>query len=360
VLVSIPGILSSNDKRRPEKPCYKIKNHHAFSVRIEVRSWSLETGDGMTTLDATTTRAPRAIPGVKARPGWELPLVYLVVGLPVVGLVVGIVLATRYGGISPADAALALAFYLVTAFGVTVGFHRLFTHQSFKTGRALKTGFAIAGMMALEGGVITWVADHRRHHAFADAEGDPHSPWRYGRSPLGLLRGLWWAHTGWLFAKEKSSARRWAPDLVADADLLRLNKLFPVVAVASLGLPALLGYAIAGTAAGAFTAFVWAGLVRILVVHHITWSVNSLCHVIGERPFETKDEASNVNWLALVSLGESWHNLHHADPKCARHGVERGQLDPSAGLIRLLERARLAWDVRWPTEQRLARIRKPA
>jgi stearoyl-CoA desaturase (delta-9 desaturase) len=312
----------------------------------------------MTTLDSGVARPARKVPGIKSRPGWEIPLVYVVVGLPVVGLVVGIVLATGYGGISLVDAGIALGFYLFTAFGVTVGFHRFFTHQSFKAGRGLKILLAIGGMMALEGGVITWVADHRRHHAFADEEGDPHSPWRYGRSPFGLLRGLWWAHTGWLFDSEKTSARRWAPDLVADPDLIKLNKLFPVFALASLGLPALLGYAFTGTAAGAFSAFIWGALVRILFVHHITWSVNSLCHVIGERPFMTKDKASNVNWLALVSLGESWHNLHHADPKCARHGVEKGQIDPSAGLIRIFEKTGLAWDVRWPTEQRLARIRK--
>jgi stearoyl-CoA desaturase (delta-9 desaturase) len=314
----------------------------------------------MTLLDSEVEKTRKPVPGVKPRPGWELPLVYLVVGLPVVGLVVGIVLATRHGGISITDAALAFGFYLFTAFGITVGFHRFFTHQAFKTHRVLKIVLASAGMMALEGGVITWVADHRRHHAFADDEGDPHSPWRYGRSPFGLVRGLLWAHTGWLFDSEKSSARRWAPDLVADRDLIVLNKLFPLFAIASLGLPALIGYGVTGTAAGAFSAFVWGALVRILVVHHVTWSVNSLCHVIGERPFNTKDEASNVNWLAIVSLGESWHNLHHADPKCARHGVEKGQLDPSAALIKLFERTGLAWDVRWPTEQRLARIRKAA
>jgi stearoyl-CoA desaturase (delta-9 desaturase) len=311
----------------------------------------------MTTLDAP---ARRPVPGVKSRPRWEMPLVYLVVLLPVAGLVAGVVLATQHGGISLLDAGIALGFYLFTAFGITVGFHRFFTHQSFKAGRGLKIVLAIAGMMGLEGGVITWVADHRRHHAFSDVEGDPHSPWRYGHSPFGLLRGLWWAHTGWLFDSEKTSATRWAPDLVADPDLIKLNKLFPVFAVASLGLPALIGFAVTGTAGGAFSAFIWGALVRILFVHHVTWSVNSLCHVIGERPFKTKDKASNVNWLAIVSLGESWHNLHHADPKCARHGVEKGQIDPSAGLIKIFEKTGLVWDVRWPTEQRLERIRKDA
>ncbi len=297
-------------------------------------------------------------PGTKRRPGWEQALVYLVVGLPMVGLVVAVLLAASYGGISWADAGIAFVFYLLSGFGVTVGFHRFFTHQSFKANRALKIVLAVAGSLSLEGPVIRWVADHRKHHAFSDAEGDPHSPWRFGASTRGLLKGLAWAHTGWLFDREQTSARRWAPDLIADRDIMKVNKLFPVIALSSLLAPTLMGFALTGTAKGAFTAYIWGGLVRILVVHHVTWSVNSLCHVIGERPYKTVDKASNVSWLALVSFGESWHNLHHADPKCARHGVEKGQLDTSAELIRLLEKAGWATDVRWPTEKRMARIRK--
>ncbi len=307
---------------------------------------------------ATTDENAPEMPGTKRRPGWEQALVYVVVGLPVVGLIVAVLLAINYGGISWTDAGIAFVFYLVSGFGVTVGFHRLFTHQAFKTNRPLKIALAIAGSLALEGPVIRWVADHRKHHAYSDAEGDPHSPWRFGSSTRGLLKGLVWAHTGWLFDREQTSARRWAPDLIADPDLMKINKLFPVIALASLLAPTLMGYALTGTAMGAFTAYVWGGLVRILVVHHVTWSINSLCHVIGERPYKTVDKASNVSWLALISFGESWHNLHHADPKCARHGVEKGQLDTSAEVIRLFEKAGWATDVRWPTEKRMARLRK--
>jgi stearoyl-CoA desaturase (delta-9 desaturase) len=202
--------LSRRDKYCPVIPLLTDKNDHRSSVRLNSTPTQRQRRRLMTTLDAPVTeRAPRKVPGIKPRPGWELPLVYLVVGLPMVGLVVGIVLAVQHGGISLLDAGIAFGFYLFTAFGITVGFHRFFTHQSFKAGRGLKIVLAIGGMMGLEGGVITWVADHRRHHAFADDEGDPHSPWRYGRSPLGLLRGLWWAHTGWLTSQSpKRSVRR--------------------------------------------------------------------------------------------------------------------------------------------------------
>ncbi|MBW3639012.1 MAG: fatty acid desaturase, partial [Actinobacteria bacterium] len=323
-------------------------------------------GVALTVTDARPTADPVA-PGspdaaeaqdygtsTKRRPGWEQALVYVVVGLPVVGLIVGVVLAAMFGGISGTDVGIAFLFYLISGFGVTVGFHRLFTHQSFQTNRPLKIALAIAGSLALEGPVIRWVADHRKHHAFSDDEGDPHSPWRFGDSPRALFKGLLWAHTGWLFDREQTSARRWAPDLIADPDLRKINKLFPVIALSSLLAPTLMGYALTGTAMGAFTAYIWGGLVRILVVHHVTWSVNSLCHVIGERPYKTMDQASNVSWLAIVSFGESWHNLHHADPKCARHGVEKRQIDTSAAVIELFEKAGWATNVRWPTEKRMA------
>ena len=312
-------------------------------------------------MTTTTVRPPAAdpaaAPGVKHRPTWEQALVYAVVALPVLGVLAAVYLAIQHGGISWVDAGIAFAFYLISGFGVTVGFHRYFTHQSFTAKRPLKIALAVAGSLALEGPVIRWVADHRRHHANSDKDGDPHSPWRFGRSTGGLLKGLWWAHTGWLFDREQTSSRRWAPDLLADPDLRRVNKLFPLIALGSLAVPTLLGWAITGTAMGALTAYIWGGLVRIFVVHHVTWSINSLCHVVGSQPFKSRDEARNLAWLAIPSFGESWHNLHHADPKSARHGVDKGQIDTSAGLIRIFERLGWASEVRWPTEQRLERVR---
>ncbi|MCC5697674.1 fatty acid desaturase, partial [Klebsiella pneumoniae] len=186
---------------------------------------------------------------------------------------------------------------------------------------------AIAGMMAVQGPVVNWVADHRRHHAFSDREGDPHSPWRFGSSPAALAKGFWYAHMGWLFERDITNHERFAPDLLKDRQLSRLNRLFWLWTLLTFVLPAVLGGLLTWSLWGAFTAFFWAGLVRVSLLHHITWSVNSICHMIGERPFRSRDKAANFWPLAIVSFGESWHNSHHADPTSARHGVLRGQLD---------------------------------
>jgi stearoyl-CoA desaturase (delta-9 desaturase) len=254
------------------------------------------------------------------------------------------------------DVGLAVAFYLVSALGVTVGFHRYFTHRAFKANRPLRNALAIAGSLAGQGDVITWTADHRRHHAFADKEGDPHSPWLFGTGPVALAKGFCHAHFGWLFGRDRTNAARFTPDLLADPDIARISRQFPLWTAVSLLAPAILGGLITMSFWGALTAFFWAGLVRIAVLHHITWSINSICHMIGERPFRAQGKATNFWPLAVLSMGESWHNLHHADPTCARHGVQRGQLDISARVIWALEKLGWAHDVRWPTTARVARL----
>jgi stearoyl-CoA desaturase (delta-9 desaturase) len=253
---------------------------------------------------------------------------------------------------------MAVALYLFTGFGISIGFHRLFTHHSFKANRALKIVCAVAGSMALEGSAISWVAIHRRHHMFGDQPGDPHSPHRYGSDVAGTVRGFLWAQVGWLFAANTTDTKRYAPDLLRDADLVVIDRLFPVLAVTSLALPFFVGWAIYGTLAGALLAFLWAGLVRMAVLHHVTWSINSVCHLWGQRPFTTSDLSTNVASLALVSFGESWHNFHHAAPSSARHGVLRHQFDPSARLISVLERAGWATKVRWPSAAQIAVLTK--
>lgn len=259
------------------------------------------------------------------------------------------------------DVILALAFYSFTALGITVGFHRLFTHGSFKARRPVRIFLAVAGSMALEGSLTQWVADHRLHHARSDEEGDPHSPWRFGTSKRAIAKGLLFAHVGWLFDGQQTSIARYAPDIAADRDLAWISRRFPWLVTASLLLPAVLGGLITWSWLGALTAFFWAGLVRVALVHHVTWSINSVCHVFGNRPFRTRDNSSNVAWLAIPSFGESWHNLHHAEPTSARHGVLRGQVDISAGIIRTLERTGLAHDVRWPKPERIAaKLKDPA
>ncbi|SDP17152.1 stearoyl-CoA desaturase (delta-9 desaturase) [Actinopolyspora xinjiangensis] len=289
------------------------------------------------------------------RPYIAQALVYLFVIVPLLALIAAVPFAWGWG-LGVVDISLAFVFYVLSGLGVTVGFHRLFTHRSFKTNRTVQVLLAISGMGAVQGPVINWVADHRRHHAYSDREGDPHSPWRFGSSAAALAKGFWHAHMGWLFERDVTNAERFAPDLLKDRVLARINKLFPVWTLASFVLPAVLGGLITWSWWGALTAFFWAGLVRVSVLHHITWSVNSICHMIGERPFKSRDKAANFWPLALVSFGESWHNSHHADPTCARHGVLKGQLDISARLIWMLEKAGWAWKVRWPNEQRLARI----
>ena len=278
-----------------------------------------------------------------------------IVVLPFVGLgLAGWLLWGRL--IHPVDIVLAVVLYTISGLGVTVGFHRGLTHGSYRAVRPVRIALAVAGSMSFQGDVIGWVATHRRHHAFTDRPGDPHSPYRYGTHLGGQLHGLFDAHVGWLFRNEQTPPERYAPDLVADPDIRAVSRAFPWLCLLTLALPFGLGWAIGGSWLYGVTGLLWAGLVRIALLHHVTWSVNSLCHMIGDRPFRTRrhDRATNLWPLALLSFGESWHNLHHADPTSARHGVDRGQIDPSAAVIRLMERAGWVHDVRWPSVDRVA------
>ena len=269
-----------------------------------------------------------------------------VIGLPMAGL--GLAAWLSWGGALRWHDLVVLAIvYSVTGAGITVGYHRLFTHRSFKTTRSLRAVFAVLGSMAVEGPVIEWVATHRKHHDFSDRPGDPHSPhaeqapgWR------GALRGLAHAHVGWMFrGKDMANPARYARDLVADVDLRFISRTFPLWVIAGLALPFGLGVALTGSIAGGLTGLVWGGAVRIFLLHHATFSINSLCHFFGRAPFGTGDESRNLAWLAPVTFGEAWHNNHHAFPTSARHGLGRWQVDPGALLIAGLERCHLAWDV---------------
>ncbi|MDN5915885.1 MAG: acyl-CoA desaturase [Pseudonocardia sp.] len=292
------------------------------------------------------------------RPAVGTVLIAIFVAVPMLALVAAIPLAWGWG-LSWLDVGLAAVFYVVSGLGITVGFHRYFTHGSFKAKRPLRIALAVAGSLALQGGVIDWTADHRRHHAFSDKEGDPHSPWLHGDGALGLAKGFWHAHTGWLFDKNLTNQRRFTPDLLDDRDVALIQKLFPAIVAVSLLLPAAIGGLVTMSWWGFFTAFFWAGLVRVSLLHHVTWSINSICHIWGERPFAARDKSANVWWLAVLSFGESWHNLHHADPTCARHGVKKGQVDISAATIRGFEKLGWASNVRWPTTRRLEKLSKP-
>ncbi|HET7047375.1 MAG TPA: acyl-CoA desaturase [Solirubrobacteraceae bacterium] len=237
--------------------------------------------------------------------------------------------------------------YVLTGFGVTVGFHRLLTHRAFKTTRPIRATLAILGSAAIEGPVISWVADHRKHHAFADREGDPHSPHvGHGHGWRGALRGLVHAHVGWLFIHTHRGRRtRYAPDLLGDPVVSWVDRTFVVWSLGGLVTAFGLGWLFGGTLRDGLTGVLWGGAVRMLVVHHVTYSINSLCHFFGRQRFDTGDQSRNLAWLAPLSLGEAWHNNHHAFPTSAQHGLRRWELDPSALLIRALERVGLAWDV---------------
>jgi stearoyl-CoA desaturase (Delta-9 desaturase) len=284
----------------------------------------------------------------------EIAFLWYFVTVPLLALVAAVPIAWN-GFLGWRDVVIAGAFYLFTGLGVTVGFHRYLTHSSFRTGPVMRAALTVAGTMAIEGSPIRWVADHRRHHQFSDEAFDPHSPWRFGRSRWGLAKGLLWAHCGWLFERDNTNARRFAPDLLADPIVRRIHRYTPYVILTSVLLPALIGGLWSMSWRGALTAFVWGSLVRVALIHHVTWSVNSVCHVAGERPFRTAggDLATNFWPLAILSFGESWHNLHHADPTCARHGVDRGQLDASARLIWAFEKLGWATGVKWPDTVRL-------
>jgi stearoyl-CoA desaturase (delta-9 desaturase) len=237
--------------------------------------------------------------------------------------------------------------YMLTGLGVTVGFHRHLTHRSFKTGRVLRGILAALGSAAIEGPVISWVADHRKHHAYSDDQGDPHSPHvGHGGGLRGTLRGLAHAHVGWLFLHtERGSKQRYAPDLLEDPVIAFVDRTFFVWVALGLAVPFGLGVALGGTVVAGLTGLLWGGGVRIFLLHHVTYSINSLCHVFGRQAFTTKDESRNLGWLALPTLGEAWHNNHHAFPTSAAHGLGRLQVDPSALVIRALERLGLIWNV---------------
>jgi len=321
-----------------------------------------EPTDTATTGPKTTDTAAVAAAGIRAplndlqdepKSRGSKILVGVFVAVPMLALIAAIPLAWGWG-LGWHDVILAVAFYYISGLGIAMGFHRYFTHSSFKARTGLRIALAIAGSLAVEGPVINWVADHRRHHKYSDRDGDPHSPWRFGDDWKALAKGLAWAHAGWFFDSDRTSKEKFCPDLLADKKIARISRLFPVLVVVSLLAPALIGGLWAWSWAGALTAFFWATLVRIAFLHHVTWSINSICHTFGKEEFEVRDKSRNVTWLAILSFGESWHNLHHSDPTCARHGALRGQIDIAARLIWICEKLGWVYDVRWPDEARLS------
>jgi stearoyl-CoA desaturase (delta-9 desaturase) len=254
--------------------------------------------------------------------------------VPLIGIAVAVPLL--WGDLlGPRDVAIAVTLYLITGFGVTIGYHRMLTHRSFATYKPLEYALAVAGALSLQGSPLDWVADHRKHHAHTDEEGDPHSPHNHD----GGLAGLWHAHVGWLWKTNgQASSQKYAKDLVEDPVHRWMHRNYWLFALLTLAIP---------FALGGWTGLLWGGFVRIALLHHITWSVNSVCHFFGRRRFATDDYSTNVPWLALPSLGEAWHHNHHAFSRSAFHGLRRSEqlMDPTGWVIRLMRRTGLAWNV---------------
>ncbi len=304
------------------------------------------------------TLAPPLTPGPPS--GWNpQQLVTALIVFGPLAAVLAVALGFFRRRITLVDLCLAVGLFLISGHGLSAGFHRLFAHRSFKAARWLKITLAVSGSLGLEGSVNSWVANHRRHHAYTDRPGDPHSPHRYGAKPVALLRGAAHAHIGWLFHAQPTEEARWAPDLTADPDLVLISRLFPLLGVASVGLPMLAGWALTRTWAGALGGLIWGGAVRIFVLHQTTFAVNSVCHLWGKRPFLTRreDRATNFAPLAVLAMGDNWHNFHHASPRSARHGVDPHQLDSTARLIWMFERIGAATDVHWPDSETVERRR---
>ena len=288
-----------------------------------------------------------------SKPPLKLQLITLsaVVG-PFLGLIAAIILlwGTAF---SWTQLAIFFAMYVITAMGVTVGFHRLFTHRAFVTPKPIAALLAIAASMSVQGPLFYWVATHRRHHHFSDAEGDPHSPHLHGDTVMGAIRGMAHSHVGWLFKSDHRALSRYITDLKQDPLLCRISQLFPLWVALGLLLPTVVSGLITMTWMGALLGFLWGGLARIFFCHHVTWSINSVCHIWGSRPFKSDDESRNNLVFGVLAFGEGWHNNHHAFPSSARHGLRWWQIDMSYWFIRGLAMVKLASHVRVPTTERM-------
>jgi stearoyl-CoA desaturase (delta-9 desaturase) len=271
----------------------------------------------------------------------------IAVPLPLVGLIVAIIVLW-HKAVGPLQLIVMGVFYVLTAIGITLGYHRMFTHRSFEASPVTRGIIAVMGTMAMQGSVITWVADHRKHHAFTDQDGDPHTPHGFGPGFSGAVQGLWHAHVGWLFETVGLAEReRFAPDLLKDPVVRAIDRQFIPILLAGFLIPFGLGWWLGGGLGAALTTVLWAGFVRIFLLHHITWSINSVCHFFGRRRFDVEDESRNVFWLAPFSMGEAWHHNHHAFPTSAFHGLTLPErlADPTGLLISVLEKLGLVWNV---------------
>ncbi|MCA9219957.1 MAG: fatty acid desaturase [Planctomycetales bacterium] len=276
-----------------------------------------------------------------------------VVLLPFLGTIAAIVLAWQYGLMGGLYLGLMIGGWVLTGMGITIGFHRMLTHRSFDTYGWVRGFWALMGSLAIEGSPLVWCAVHRMHHQFSDQDGDPHSPHLHGKGWKNWVKGFYHAHCGWMFggAWSESIVSRYVPDLATDRTLVALDRFYLGVVALSLLAPAAIAGLVTMSWQGAALGLLWGGLVRIFVTHHITWSINSVCHVFGGREFDSGDDSRNNFLFGLLGHGEGWHNNHHAFPTSARHGLRWWQIDTSWIVIRTMQMLGLAWNVRVANER---------
>ncbi len=325
----------------------------AIESKPSLESLTPQTIDALKAEDLDDTLHVEDASPALERVSWVKKLVTaLVIILPFIGLVGGIVMLWGWG-ISWIHVVLLVVGYLLTGHGVTVGYHRHFTHKSFDTGPVVKATLGVLGSMAIEGSIIKWVATHRMHHQHSDRESDPHSPHHEGEGALGYLKGLWHSHMGWFFRPDPTNLNKYAKDLMSDKLIKTISDLFPLWIALGLLIPGAIAWAVTGSIVGGLLGIVWGGLVRVLVVHHVTWSINSACHLWGSKPYNSHDESRNNLLFGLLAWGEGWHNNHHAFPASARHGLSWWQVDSSYWVIRLLGALGLARNIRTPNPERV-------
>lgn len=295
---------------------------------------------------ATSLAARDLLPAARFRSRQRLHFLLCVI-LPLIACIALPLTAPELSWFSPVNfALLAAMWYLTGCVGVSVGFHRHFTHRSFRATRLVRLLFAITGMMAAQGPVSYWVAVHRRHHAFADALGDIHSPHRHASAARSALASFLHGHFGWAIHHDVPSPAKYASDIRSDPATADIDGYYWPAVIAGIALPTVIGLAIYQHPGGALLGLYWGGVLRIVIGHNVIWSINSVCHTFGSRPNRTRDKSTNCAWLAVLSWGESWHNNHHSVPSSARFGWGRMEPDLGWSTILALERIGLVYGIR--------------
>lgn len=284
-------------------------------------------------------------------------LAWVVVVAPILSFFLAVALWAMGTPPSLLDIGILVGMYFLTLAGIEVGFHRLFTHRSFKANKGVRIGLAILGSMAFEGPVIWWAGTHRVHHRFSDKKGDPHSPHLHADGFLNSVLGFYHAHMGWLFKSESTRSDGWGgfvPDLYRDKNIFAIHMQYFYWLGLGFLIPALIGGAVTLSWKGAFMAFLWGGAVRVFLVNHVFfWCINSVTHTMGSRPFNTNDMSTNNAWLAIPTLGQSWHNNHHAFQNSAYMGLRWWQVDIGGMLLRLFEKLGWVWELNKPTPKQI-------